>query len=174
MKKKEKYVSIYLERLKELDPDLAILVQDIIRSNAILKYRLGDLLKENIRLREEKVALEIRIRTLETALETWRGEYERLNALYEKVQREYILLKQEYNKIIMLKGVTELTYQSLLSALQNLLNRLDEYFSKPSFKAGEEHVKDLIREIRSEIISIIQVAKEKEKKEEKIEETPTE
>ena len=157
----EKVAIIHLERLKEIDPDLAILVQDTVRSNYALRAKIDELLKENVRLNEEKVALEIRLRSLETSLEAWRGEYEKLSNAYERLEKEYINLKAQYNKVIMLKGVTELTYEGMLKALEDLINRLDEFYSKPSFKLGEEHVKTTIREIREEILSIIKGLKEK-------------
>jgi len=156
---------ISLERLKERDPNLAVLIQGIIRDNYALRARLNELLRENVELREENASLRTRVNTLENAIEYWRANYENLNIQFDKLSREYASLKAEYNRVIMLKGVTELTYQSVVSALQNILNTIDELFSKPSYILGEERTKQLLRELRAEIISIIQTTKTKKEKE---------
>jgi len=169
----EAFAKISLERLKERDPNLAVLIQGIIRDNYALRNRLNELLRENVELREENASLKIRINSLENAIEYWRAMYENLNVQFDKLSKEFVSLKAEYNRIIMLKGVTELTYQSVVSAMQKMLNTIDELFSKPSYILGEERTKELLRELRAEIISIMQSVKGKKEKE-VVEATPAE
>jgi len=166
----EAYARISLERLKERDPRLASLIQGILRENYALRGKLNELLEETVRLREENASLRTRVNTLENAIEYWRANYENLNIQFDKLSREYTSLKADYNRVIMLKGVTELTYQSVVSAMQRLLNTIDEIFSKPSYILGEERTKELLRELRAEIISIMQSVKAKK---EAVEATPT-
>ena len=158
--KSEKEEIIYLEEFAQWYPEQAKAIQDIIRENSILRYKLSKLMEENRRLINKNISLQYMISVKDAELETLRNEISQLSNRVIDLQKQLINLRQQVELNRMRKGMAEMTLLETFRALERLNEKMNEIFSSPAFELGMEKYREIMESVKRDLMELVKKAKE--------------